>query len=96
MTSSRSLLSRRRQAEILSVGGNKRWDGLAEPAAARPSVAFYPLNSWALPAESGLQASLGVRLLNDTLGAIPRKNSRADCCKSRQRFANARANKAPL
>jgi len=57
----------------------------------RPTATFS-----ARRAELDLQASPGVRLLNDTLGAIPRKNSRADCCKSHQRFANARANTAPL
>src|SRR5215471_18627400 len=41
MTFSRSLLSRRRQVEILSMNTNKRWGGLAEPTAARPAVAPY-------------------------------------------------------
>src|SRR5215216_5925046 len=47
-------------------------------------------------AELDLRASLDGRLRHDTLGAIPQKNSRGDCCKSRLRFASARANKALL
>src|SRR5215467_3947480 len=78
MTFSRSLLSRRRQVEILSASANKK-------------VTFS-----AMRAELDLPASLDGRLPSDTLGAIRQKNSRADCCRSRLRFASARANKALL
>src|SRR4051812_1402731 len=43
-------------------------------------------------AELGPRASLGERLPSDKLRATPQKNLRADCCKSRLRFATARAN----
>src|SRR6266404_4048785 len=47
MTFSRSLLSRRRQVEILSVGANKKERELAEPAAARPGGRAPPtLRFW--------------------------------------------------
>src|SRR5439155_18089737 len=49
-----------------------------------------------LRAESSRPASLDGRLPTGTLGGIPQKNSRADCCKSRRRFASARASKARL
>src|SRR6266478_8631684 len=49
-----------------------------------------------LRAESNCRASLDGRLPSDTLEAIPQKNSRGDCCKSRRRFASARASKALL
>ena len=97
MTFSRSLLSRRRQVEILSVGANKKERELAEPAAARPG-GRAPTNFTFLElrAESNCRASLDGRLPSDTLEAIPQKNSRGDCCKSRRRFASARASKALL
>src|SRR6266480_1510312 len=49
-----------------------------------------------LRAESNCRASLDGRLPSDTLEAIPQKNSRGDCCKSRRRFASARASKVLL
>src|SRR5512132_2118970 len=96
MTFSRSLLSRRRQVKILSVSANKKEGELTEPAAARPAVAPHQLTFLELRAESNCRASLDGRLPSDTLEAIPQKNSRGDCCKSRRRFASARASKALL
>src|SRR5215510_6952580 len=85
MTFSRSLLSRRRQVEILSVSANKKI-GLAQPAGHVQHVTFS-----ATRAESNLRANPDERLRSDTPGAIRQKNSREDCCKSRLRFANVRA-----
>jgi hypothetical protein len=65
MTFSRSLLSRRRQVEILSTWANKKEGELAEPAAAlrgRVLVSVSPM----LP-ESNRRASLDARLPSDTL-----------------------------
>src|SRR6266550_405142 len=96
MTFSRSLLSRRRQVEILSVGANKKEGELAEPAAAPRRSRPANFTFLELRAESNCQASLDGRLPSDTLEAIPQKNSRGDCCKSRRHFASARASKALL
>src|SRR6476660_10013918 len=94
MTFSRSLLSIRRQVEILSVSANK----IGRPGSPRRAQGSRPANIRfsATRAELDLQASLDGRLLSDKPGVIPQKNSRGDCCKSRRRFANARANKALL
>src|SRR5438093_1084250 len=42
------------------------------------------------------RASLDAPFPGGTLAAIPQKNSRGDCCKSRRGFASAHASKAPL
>src|SRR5262249_54157600 len=110
MTFSRSLLSRRRQVEILSnskhflcsrfPGGNATRD--AANRLRRPQGDGYKktlscvVTFSAAHAELGLPASLDGRVPSDTPVAIPQKNSHGDCCKSRRRFASARANKALL
>ena len=59
-------------------------------------VAPYEITFLESLAESNRRASPDARLPGDTLATIPQKNSLADCCMSRPRFASARASKAPL
>src|SRR6266576_1652156 len=77
-------------------GANKKEGELAEPAAAPRRSRPANFTFLELRAESNCQASLDGRLPSDTLEAIPQRNSRGDCCKSRRRFASARASKALL
>src|SRR5215471_802296 len=79
MTFSRSLLSRRRQVEILSstrniwsVAENKTWGSLA---AALAAVAPGQLMFLELRAELGFRASPGVRPRSDRLEVIQQTNS---------------------
>src|SRR6266545_4501417 len=73
-------------------------DGVSSPRPLRRARRSRPSNVTfsATRAELDLRASLDGRLLSDTLEAIPKKNSRGDCCKSRRRSASARASKALL
>src|SRR5947207_8645945 len=59
MTFSRSLLSRRRQVEILSMGANEKEGELAEPAAARPAVAPYQLYVFGIARRTKLPGQSG-------------------------------------
>src|SRR5260370_8458956 len=71
MTFSRSLLSRRRQVEILSVGANKKEGELAEPAAvAPPQLIFLELHP-----KSNCPTSLDARPPTNTPQSIPPTNS---------------------
>src|SRR5215469_7090993 len=99
MTFSRSLLSRRRQVEILSVTTNisftteNKLVGRAPRAHRARARRSHPIALFsATPAGSVLRASLDARRLGGKLEAIPQKNSLSDCYRSRLRFANAHAN----
>jgi hypothetical protein len=70
MTFSRSLLSRRRQVEILSMGANKKEGELAEPAALRPAVAPYQLHVFGIARRIKLSSQSG--------WATPERYARSD------------------
>src|SRR5215471_17847805 len=95
MTFSRSLLSRRRQAEILSIVGKngKAGTSTGRSAARERTVSITVLE---LLAVLNRPASRDARLPHGTLAAILQKNAHGDCYTSHRRFASARASKPLL